>query len=316
MSSASIIIIFIKLRGLKQLIDFKVLILLKKSKGLNSRSIELTKFDITNIEGQLSDKIKLIIPKVFKTVRKAISGYKKEFEELPEKVLSAPNDFWEELEEEARNLGIDLIGYAPIDENLMFEEDYIGGIKVLYQNAIVLGMEMDHDAIETAPEPPAGVESLNIYAELGEATNKLTSFIRSRGFRAIACHPLGGPILYPAMAVKAGLGQIGTQGLLITKKFGPRQRLSVIAINIDNIPDIASDDFEIEKYCKKCRRCALMCPVSAIYDEPLNNENGTITRINGEKCIQYFYETTGCSVCIKECPFHKIGYKAMYYSRL
>ncbi|GAG77484.1 unnamed protein product, partial [marine sediment metagenome] len=181
--------------------------LLKKSKGLKSRLIELNKFDITNTEGSSSDKLKKIMPKLFKTVRKAISGYKREIKELPVEVQSVPKKFWGEIEEQAKNLGIDLIGFAPIDENLMFEEDHIGGIDVLYQNAIVLGMEMDYEAIDTAPEPPAGVESLNIYAELGEATNKLTDFIRSKGYRAIACHPLGGPILYPAMAVKAGLGK-------------------------------------------------------------------------------------------------------------
>jgi epoxyqueuosine reductase QueG len=118
------------------------------------------------------------------------------------------------------------------------------------------------------------------------------------------------------MAVKAGLGQIGTQGLLITKKFGPRQRLSIIAVNIDTLPENPPEDFVIDEYCKKCRRCVNLCPVSAIYDEPIINENGTITRIDGEKCIKHFYETTGCSICIKECPFHKIGYKAMYYARL
>ena len=118
------------------------------------------------------------------------------------------------------------------------------------------------------------------------------------------------------MAVKAGLGHIGRQGLLITKKFGPRQRLSVISVNLSPLPERSEVEFEIETYCRKCRRCAVMCPVSAIYDEPITKENGTVTRIDGEKCIEYFYETTGCSVCIKECPFHKIGYKAMYYSRL
>lgn len=290
--------------------------LLKKSKGLKSRLIELNKFDITNTEGSSSDKLKKIMPKLFKTIRKAISGYKREIKELPVEVQSAPKKFWGEIEEQAKNLGIDLIGFAPIDENLMFEEDHIGGIDVLYQNAIVLGMEMDYEAIDTAPEPPAGVESLNIYAELGEATNKLTDFIRSKGYRAIACHPLGGPILYPAMAVKAGLGKIGKQGLLITKNFGPRQRLSMVAVNIDTLPENPREDFVIDKYCKKCKRCVNLCPVNAIYDEPIINENGTVTRIDGEKCIKHFYETTGCSICIKECPFHKIGYKAMYYSRL
>jgi len=293
-----------------------VVSLLKKSKGLKSRLIELNKFDIKYIEGPLSDKIKKIIPKVFNTVRKAISGYKREIKEFPEDAQSVPKDFWEEVEEQAKNLSIDLIGFAPIDENFMFEEDHVGGIEVLYENAIVLGMEMDYEAIDAAPEPPAGVESLNIYAELGDATNKLTDFIRSKGYRAIACHPLGGPILYPAMAVKAGLGKIGKQGLLITKKFGPRQRLSIIAVNIDNLPENPREDFVIDKYCKKCKRCVNLCPVSAIYDEPIIKDNGTVTRIDGDKCIEYFYETTGCSVCIKECPFHKIGYKAMYYSRL
>jgi epoxyqueuosine reductase QueG len=260
--------------------------------------------------------MKKIIPKVFKTVRKTISGYNKEIAELPEEIQAAPKEFWKEVEEKATTLGIDIIGYSSIDEKLMFEEDHVGGIEVLYQNAIVLGMEMNYDAIETAPEPPAGVESMNIYAELGEATNKLTDFIRSKGYRAISCHPLGGPILYPAMAVKAGFGQIGTQGLLITKKFGPRQRLSLIAVNISPLPEKSEDTFEIESYCQKCKRCALMCPVGAIYDEPIDKGDGILTRIDGNKCIEYFYETTGCSICIKECPFHKIGYKAMYYSRL
>lgn len=289
---------------------------LKKSKGLKSRLIELTKFDIKDIEGPSSEDAKRIIPKVFKTVRKAISTYKKEIDVLPESVQSAPQEFWEEIFVQAKKLGIDFVGFAPIDEDLMFENDHIGGIEVLYENAIVLGMEMDYEAIDTAPEPPAGIESLNIYAELGEATNKLTNFIRSKGYRAIGCHPLGGPILYPAMAVKAGLGQIGSQGLLITKKFGPRQRLSVIAVNISPLPEVVQEPVDIEQYCKKCKRCVQMCPVNAIYDEPIVKEKGILTRIDGEKCIEYFYKTTGCSVCIKECPFHKIGYKAKFYSRL
>ena len=268
------------------------------------------------MEGSSSEDTKRIIPKVFKTIRKAISTYKKEIEGLPESVQSAPKEFWEELLVQAKKLGIDLVGFAPIVEDFMFENDHVGGIEVLYENAIVLGMEMDYEAIETAPEPPAGIESLNIYAELGEATNKLTNFIRSKGYRAIGCHPLGGPILYPAMAVKAGLGKIGRQGLLITRRFGPRQRLSVISVNISPLPDVAQETVDVEQYCKKCKRCVNLCPVNAIYDEPIVKENGIVTRIDGEKCIEHFYKTTGCSVCIKECPFHKIGYKAQFYARL
>jgi len=276
----------------------------------------MKKFDITLFTENLADQASKILPKVFKTGQKAKRDYIKEMKNPPENVDFISEEIWEEIIKQAKKLGIDLIGFTSVDENLIFENDHVNGIEYLYKNGIILGMEMNYEAIDMAPDPPAGLESLNIYAELGEATNKLADFIRSKGYRVIACHPLGGPILYPAMAVKAGLGEIGKQGLLITKKFGPRQRLSMIAINAEPLPTISHEDFDISEFCEKCRRCIQLCPVKAIYDNPIQREGGNISRIDGEKCIEYFYETTGCSVCIQVCPFHKIGYKVMYYSRL
>ena len=290
--------------------------MIKKSKGLKAKFIDNTKFKIDLFQGKLAEDASKIIPKMFKGIQKARRDYKDEINDLPQEIKTAPEELWDEIIQMAESLGIDLIGFAPIDENLIFEKDYVGGIELLYENGIVLGMEMDYEAINWAPDPPAGLESLRIYAELGEATNKLADFIRSKGYRAIACHPLGGPILYPAMAVKANLGEIGRQGLLITKKFGPRQRLSLIAVNAGPLPQKKVEKFEISNFCKKCRRCLHLCPVNAIMEEPIVNENGTITRIDSEKCFEYFYKTTGCSVCIEACPFHRIGYQVMFYRQI
>ena len=290
--------------------------LIKKSKGLKTKFIDNTKFKISAFEGDLAKRSTTIIPKMFKGIQKARRDYKEEIKDLPQEIETAPKELWGEIVKESKSLGIDLIGFAPVDENLIFEKDYTNNIEFLYENGIVLGMEMDFDAINTAPNPPAGLESLRIYAELGEATNKLADFIRTKGYRVIACHPLGGPILYPAMAVKANLGKIGSQGLLITKKFGPRQRLSLISINAGPLPEMNQEEFEILEFCKKCKRCINFCPVNAVLEEPVVNENGTITRIDSEKCFEYFYETTGCSVCIEKCPFHKVGYKVLYYRQI
>jgi Pyruvate/2-oxoacid:ferredoxin oxidoreductase delta subunit len=289
--------------------------LIKKSKGLKTKFIDNAKFDISSFQGDLAEKALKIIPKMFQGIQKARKDYRQETKNPPKEIESAPIEFWDEIIDKVKSLGIDLIGFAPIDENLIFETDYVGGIEFLYENGIVLGMEMDYEAINTAPEPPAGLESLRIYAELGEATNKLADFIRAKGYRVIACHPLGGPILYPAMAVKAKLGKIGRQGLLITKEFGPRQRLSLISINAGPLPENQNKEIEISKFCDHCRWCINFCPVHAILEEPITNENGTITRIDSEKCFEYFYKSTGCSICIEKCPFHKTGFRVQYYKQ-
>ena len=285
---------------------------MKKSTGLKAKVIENGKFNVSLFNGELKQSFLKILPKIGKSLQKATRDYRKELRKPVDEKEVATLGFWNEIREKAEKLGIELIGFAVIDENLIFKTDLTTKIDSLYENAIVLGMEMNYDAIETAPKAPAGLEALNIYAELGVATNDFADFIRSKGFGAIACHPLGGPILYPAMAVKANMGEIGKQGILITKKFGPRQRLSMIATNASPLPEVIIEDYKVSEYCEKCGRCIKMCPANAILEVPIVHENGTISRIDAEKCFNYFYENVGCSICIKVCPFHKVGYEKLF----
>ena len=252
-------------------------------------------------------KMANIFHRIEKSQRKIRRMYRQEMKHPPSEIQSAPAEFWSDVREKAHNLGIGIISFTEIEENFLFCDDRITNIKNFYNNCIMLGMEMEFDAMDTAPNPPASVETMRVYAALGEATVALTQFIRAKGYRAFPMHPMGGPMLYPAMAVKAKLGKIGSQGILISKEFGPRQRLSAISINIGPVPDNSNILPRIVDFCEKCRLCITECPVDAIYDRPILQSDGRLTRIDAQKCYPYFRKAHGCSICISVCPFHKKG---------
>ncbi len=261
---------------------------------------------------ELLDEVFSHIGRTFKGLSKAKRSKKYNKQVDQSKRPKADEKFWDELVEYAKSIGIDLIGFTEVDEYFIFEEemtDYRVKDNVL-DNAIVLGMEMDKGRIEQAPKPPAGAEAMKIYADLGEATVKLAQYLRDRGFQAQAFHPFGGPVLYPPMAEKAGLGEIGVNGVLISRKFGPRQRLSMIATDA-SLPETKKPNLGIREYCKTCELCVKACPGGAIFphDKKKQSPNGKyLQNIDGDKCFPHFFKHFGCSICIKVCPFSKVGY--------
>jgi len=114
-------------------------------------------------------------------------------------------------------------------------------------------------------------------------------------------------ILLKNAAVKAGLGIIGKNNLLVTPQYGPRVRLTAIFTDAEIEPDKElSEDF-----CSNCNLCIKACPTGAL------SENG-FTR---DKCIAEFdpseemlrlqrkmvkyltnYTRLQCRVCMDVCP--------------
>jgi len=114
-------------------------------------------------------------------------------------------------------------------------------------------------------------------------------------------------ILLKDAAVKAGLGIIGKNNLLVTPRYGPRVRLTAIFTDAEIEPDKEiSEDF-----CSNCNLCIKSCPTGAL------SENG-FTR---DKCIAEFdpseemlklqrkkvryvtkYTRLQCRICMDVCP--------------
>lgn len=210
-----------------------------------------------------------------------------------------------ELEAEAFRLGASSIGYTKLPRRWVFQDK-----AVMYDNAIVVSMEMDADGINSAPSVACMRTVMETYRDLGRINNNLAVFLRKRGYGAHAGHPLNGLALYPPLAQMAGLGWMGLNGLIITPKHGPRVRLAAVFTSIQNLPFNEGNDHQwVREFCESCRICHRECPADAFYENPILHPNGQETYLRNEECFPYFNKYHGCSVCIKVCPFNRQPYE-------
>ncbi|HRW47387.1 MAG TPA: reductive dehalogenase, partial [Caldilinea sp.] len=136
-------------------------------------------------------------------------------------------------------------------------------------------------------------------------------YIRNLGYNAVAS--MNDTALAIPLAIKAGLGEYGRNGLLITKEFGPRIRLGKVFTDMPLAYD-APIRFGVKEFCQVCRKCADGCPVKAIAQGEPSTERHNQSNIrgvrkwsvDGEKCFGYWAaQNSDCSICIRVCPYNK-----------
>ncbi len=142
---------------------------------------------------------------------------------------------------------------------------------------------------------------------LREMVSELLEEIGDFGFRIFVG---SAPVMEKAWARKSGLGWIGKNSLLISKKRGSFFVLSEIICDLDLEPDYPTTD-----HCGSCRKCIDACPTGAIVSDKI---------INGSKCISYLtielkdeipstFEDKledwmfGCDICQDVCPWNRFS---------
>lgn len=218
--------------------------------------------------------------------------------------FGSPGEAFENVSAFAREVGADLVGSTAVMERFVFEGTDIG-----HPWVIVLGMEMDFDLIQTAPERESGIEVLHVYWKLGEVANRVAEHIRSLGYRATAHHPRAfsdahPTILHTLSAYEAGLGEVGRLGVLITEEFGPRVRLATITTDLE-LPQGERKDIGILKFCHGCHICEEACEDGAIPAERSIVREHVKYTIDYKKCLPNFAKYDGCNICVAVCPFNR-----------
>ncbi len=264
--------------------------------------------EIVSEYGQISSFFK-VMPFLFPYMIKTLFNIRKSYKSLKYNPGFVKSYITEseliELETYAKKLGCSQLGYIKVPTEYIYSNKVI-----LFENAIVLTMDMKKQFMSKAPSIQTSQEVWRAYAGLGKVVNQLSEYLRKKGFQAQAGPALGGETNYTFLAQKAGLGFIGKHGLLISKLNGPSQRIAVVYVNIENFPITETSEYNwITDFCETCNRCVRKCPSDAIYKKTEQLENGGKRHIDFKKCAIPFSKTGGCSVCIKECTFFNTDYE-------
>ena len=212
-------------------------------------------------------------------------------------------------------IGADMVGITRLDPRWIYShrgeifhenwQDWGRPIDSSHNFAIVFAQEMSLEMIATGPHTPTVIESMRDYAKGAFIAAQVASFIANLGYSATANHVRHYEALMVPLAVDAGLGEMGRLGYLLTKKYGPRVRLSAVTTDLPLVAD-KPVDIGVQDFCRHCRKCASCCPSRSIPIEPEQTlVNGTWRwKLNAETCFDYWGKVgTDCDVCMRVCPW-------------
>jgi ferredoxin len=232
--------------------------------------------------------------------------------------FAPPSKEWmtDRIKEVARFYGANLVGITQIDKRWIYSHTFERATgkhersRVPFKYAIVMAIEMDWRHINKSPDLEASAATALIYSRMAELAGSMAKYIRSLGYPAVPSGNDTGQNI--PLAVDAGLGELGRNGLLITPQYGPRVRICKVLTDLPLVPD-KPIDFGMQEFCENCHSCALSCPAKAIRNVDRTTEITSISNRAGllrwpvdvTKCFLFWQENNGtdCSNCIAVCPY-------------
>lgn len=178
------------------------------------------------------------------------------------------------------------------------------------------------DEIRNGPTPRYYQLYLDVNAELNRKLNEVSKRLTGAGIRHRIVpatvveeelpedyiKTLRIDVSHKMIATRAGLGWIGKTDLFVSKRFGPRVRLSSILLDTPVAPANPPID---ESLCGACRVCVDACPAHAANGKLWNISTERSEFFDAFKCRENCrkmtkanvgIDETVCGICISVCP--------------
>lgn len=139
---------------------------------------------------------------------------------------------------------------------------------------------------------------------LDQTALKLSIALQNRGYKALPIpasqivdwEKQTAHLSHKMIAVRAGIGWIGRNNLLVHPEYGSKIRLATV---LTNMP--LETDKPLERDCADCRECIEICPVNAVSESYKNwNKAACLEK------LKYFAKAHNvgqyiCGLCVKVC---------------
>ena len=240
------------------------------------------------------------------------------------------NSLKNEILNKCRELGISLVGFAPVErwvkppeelpqkfETWIPKDFWPQSIYPEARTVIVIGLPVQLPILETAPSIYYHELYKTVNSLLDEKAYEISNYLTDKGYPSIYL-PRDGygdidvllekPLAFFShkhAAFLAGLGSFGLNNVLLTIKYGPRVRFT----SIFTTAEMKGDPISGQDLCTRCMQCALNCPVGAIESDSGDLDDfpfpmDKITCATQSKKLRGEYRSP-CGICIKVCPVGK-----------
>jgi epoxyqueuosine reductase len=214
------------------------------------------------------------------------------------------------IKEIAQNLGTDLCGIASIER---FEKAPLGyrpqDLFPDVKSVIVFAKRLPHSLFLTESPIPYSVMDEFVSQDVIRITYELSIKLEDLGISAlpVPSDPYDywdvktmtgkGLVSFRHAGLMAGLGVIGTNGILNNPKYGNLIKLGVVLINME----LESDPVIEKIFCPdNCNLCVNNCPSKALGFDTVKQKN---CRLYSETSTKKGVPITSCYRCRKICPF-------------
>lgn len=199
-----------------------------------------------------------------------------------------------------QDFGTRIVGFCEIPSKIDIIE-----IEEIFPRAIVFGYSLSSAALATIKDRPTLLYKHHyktVNWMLDQTAFRLVRFIEERGRRALALpasqtvdwEKQRGHVSHKSLAVAAGLGHIGRNGLVVHAEFGAQIRYASVLTDME-FPVAA----QAGTTCGECQKCMEVCPAAAIAE----------TGVDLKRCLDKLREFSKirgigqyiCGVCVKAC---------------